>query len=79
MKENIYFSQHGQDFIVDNLIKEPKVIIEVGCVDGLVNSNSFFFEKNYDTSCYLFEPIQSIQNKCKKISLRVFLSVCNFK
>ena len=56
MKENIYFSQHGQDFIVDNLIKEPKVIIEVGCVDGLVNSNSFFFEKNYDTSCYLFEP-----------------------
>ena len=54
--KTVYFSQHGQDFIVDRILKNPNTIVEVGCIDGLRFSNSYFFEKNYNINCHLFEP-----------------------
>ncbi len=61
-----YYSQHAQDFLVDSIIKNPKVMIEVGCIDGLRFSNTYYFEKNYDTKCYLFEPHKDYVNLIKR-------------
>lgn len=56
MNSKKYYSQYGQDFFVDSILKRKKYIVEVGCIDGLKFSNSLFFEKQYESNCYLFEP-----------------------
>tara|TARA_B100001287_G_C22655142_1_gene517296 strand:+ start:83 stop:946 length:864 start_codon:yes stop_codon:yes gene_type:complete len=63
---SLYFSQHGQDFIVDRLIKNPKVMIEVGCIDGLRHSNTYYFEKNSNSLIYLYEPHKDYTELIKK-------------
>ncbi len=47
MKNNFY-GQHGEDFIIYKLLGEKSYgfYVEVGCIDGLRFSNSYFFEKN---------------------------------
>ena len=59
--KNRYYSQRGQDFLVDQLIKSPKVAIEIGCIDGDRLSNTKYFEENYDTLCFLFEPNRNFE------------------
>jgi len=42
-----YYSQHGEDFILDLIFDHKKsgFFVEVGCIDGLRFSNTLFFEK----------------------------------
>ena len=61
-----FYSQHGQDFIVSRCIKKPTSMIEVGCIDGLVISNTYYFEKNFQTKCYLFEPHKDYADLIRK-------------
>src|SRR5665213_2394952 len=41
-----YYSQNGEDFILDLLFKNKKdgFFVEVGCIDGKRFSNTYFFE-----------------------------------
>lgn len=46
MSQNIYYSQHGEDFLLNKLLdKQTGFFVEVGCIDGLRFSNTLFFEK----------------------------------
>lgn len=42
-----FYSQHGEDFLVDKVFKDKKdgFFVEVGCLDGIEFSNTYFFEK----------------------------------
>jgi FkbM family methyltransferase len=42
-----YYSQHGEDFLLDQLFKEKKrgFFVEVGCIDGKHFSNTLTFEE----------------------------------
>src|SRR5688572_3731151 len=42
-----YFSQHGEDFLMNKLFNEKTdgYFVEVGCLDGIEFSNTYFFEK----------------------------------
>ncbi len=45
----IYYSQHGEDFLLEKLFEKEEnngYYVEVGCIDGKVFSNSLFFEEN---------------------------------
>ncbi|MEJ7627566.1 MAG: FkbM family methyltransferase [Ferruginibacter sp.] len=44
---NKYYSQHGEDFILNKIFKNKKkgFFVEIGCLDGIEFSNSYFFEK----------------------------------
>ncbi|MEJ7645121.1 MAG: FkbM family methyltransferase [Chryseolinea sp.] len=43
----IYYSQHGEDFLLDRIFegKSDGFFVEVGCLDGIEFSNSYFFEE----------------------------------
>lgn len=43
----MYYSQHGEDFILDQIFKDKKdgFYVEVGCIDGRRFSNTLFFEE----------------------------------
>lgn len=46
--EEFYYSQHGEDFLLWTLLKEEVdtgYFVEVGCLDGIRFSNTYFFEK----------------------------------
>lgn len=42
-----YYSQHGEDFLINKIFDQKKngFFVEIGCVDGIEFSNSYFFEK----------------------------------
>lgn len=42
-----YYSQHGEDFLVDKIFagKTDGYYVEVGCLDGIEFSNTYYFEK----------------------------------
>lgn len=42
-----YYSQHGEDFLVNKIFhgKRDGCFVEVGCLDGIEYSNTYFFEK----------------------------------
>ena len=44
---DIYYSQHGEDFLVNKIFNDTKtgVFVEIGCLDGIEYSNTFYFEK----------------------------------
>jgi len=52
-------SQNLQDLIVLDLFgfKKKGIFIEAGACDGILNSNTFLLEKNYEWSGLLVEPI----------------------
>lgn len=43
----IYYSQHGEDFLLNKIFKGKAdgYYVEVGCLDGIEFSNTYFFEK----------------------------------
>lgn len=56
---NKYFSQHGQDkFLNEVLFKNKKqgVFLDIGANDGITFSNSYFFEKELGWTGTCFEP-----------------------
>ncbi|HZB15306.1 MAG TPA: FkbM family methyltransferase, partial [Chryseolinea sp.] len=42
-----YYSQHGEDFLVNKIFngKSEGYYVEIGCLDGIEYSNTYFFEK----------------------------------
>ena len=42
-----FYSQHGEDFLVDKIFngKTKGTYVEVGCLDGIEYSNTYYFEK----------------------------------
>ena len=52
-------SQNLQDLIVLDLFgfKKKGVFIEAGACDGILNSNTFLLEKNYEWTGLLVEPV----------------------
>ena len=42
-----YYSQHGEDFLVDKIFKGKTdgYYVEIGCLDGVEFSNTYYFEK----------------------------------
>lgn len=54
-----YYSQHGQDqYLHETFFKERSggTFIEFGALDGLLDSNTLFFERNLDWTGILIEP-----------------------
>ena len=45
---DIYYSQHGEDFLVNKIFGNKKngYYVEIGCLDGIEFSNTYYFEKN---------------------------------
>lgn len=43
----IYYSQHGEDFLLNKIFegKSNGYYVEIGCLDGIEFSNTYFFEK----------------------------------
>lgn len=64
-----YFSQAGQDRIVDNILgqKTGGVFVDVGGYDGVTGSNSLFFEVFRGWSGILVEPAPTQLRKAKTV------------
>ena len=47
MQNDNYYSQHGEDFLLNKIFgnKPNGYFVEVGCLDGIEYSNTYFFEK----------------------------------
>lgn len=54
-----YASQAGQDVVVDKILKQKRggVFVDVGAYDGIMGSNSLFFEQHRAWSGVLVEPM----------------------
>ena len=55
-----YYSEVGQDkFLENNFFKDKRegIFIELGATDGILNSNTYYYEKNLDWTGLLIEPI----------------------
>lgn len=58
------------DIILDNFVFNKKVngfYIECGANDGVTDSISYYFEKNYNWKGILVEPQHELMEKCKKV------------
>ncbi len=58
----MYNSEHGQDkWLNENIFKNKKngVFVEFGAIDGLLTSNTLYFEKSLGWDGLLIEPIKS--------------------
>ena len=44
---DIFYSQHGEDFLLNKIFKDKAdgVYVEIGCLDGIEYSNTYYFEK----------------------------------
>ena len=44
---SVYYSQHGEDFLLNKIFENKKTgyYVEIGCLDGIEFSNTYFFEK----------------------------------
>lgn len=64
-----YFSQAGQDRIVDNILgqKTDGVFVDVGGYDGVTGSNSLFFEVFRNWSGILVEPAPTQLRKAEAV------------
>ena len=42
-----FYSQHGEDFLLNKIFKDKAdgVYVEIGCLDGIEYSNTYYFEK----------------------------------
>lgn len=43
----LFYSQHGEDFLLDKIFngKKDGYFVEIGCLDGIEYSNTYYFEK----------------------------------
>ncbi len=70
-----YYSQHGQDHYIDDLLrhKQDGFFVDIGALDGIAISNTYFFEKYRGWTGICIEPKQDsfeklVQNRtCKCI------------
>ena len=48
MSNATFYSQHGEDFLLNEIFnrKRDGFFVEIGCIDGIEYSNSYFFEKS---------------------------------
>jgi FkbM family methyltransferase len=62
-----FHSQYGEDKILFKLFKERQngVCVEVGALDGITHSNSYFFEQ-IGWKCVLIEPIPELYETIKR-------------
>ena len=44
---NSFYSQHGEDFLLNKIFKGKAdgYFVEIGCLDGIEYSNTYYFEK----------------------------------
>ena len=65
MTDEKYFSQWGQDKIIDQILKGKKkgVYIDIGAHDGITFSNSYFFEKYRNWTGICIEPNPNVFKK----------------
>lgn len=44
---SVFYGQHGEDFLLDKIFREKPngYFVEVGCLDGIEYSNTYYFEK----------------------------------
>ena len=74
-----YFSQDKQDAFVDNYFKQKRngVFLEVGAADGLVYSNTLFFERSRSWTGLLIEPNKEFFETLAKLHRNAYaLNVC---
>lgn len=65
-----YFSQYGQDRWLADLVFQGKrggVFAEIGALDGVLHSNSLFFEKTLGWTGMLAEPQPDLAAQCRKM------------
>ena len=79
----IFYSQQGEDFFIfQNFINkkvEDGIFLEMGACDGVLYSNTLFFEKNLNFKGILIEPSNKyfqnlIKNRKKNICLNLAIS-----
>jgi FkbM family methyltransferase len=60
-----YYSQYGQDQLLNHLLNHKKfgIFIDIGAHDGVTYSNSYFFEKEMQWSGICVEPIPEVFKK----------------
>lgn len=78
MKEN-YFSQYKQDKFLNEVIflnKKEGFFIDIGAHDGILFSNSLFFERVNGWSGICVEPNPSVFNKLMSNRKSINLNVC---
>ncbi len=67
MQEKIFYSQSGQDKIIYEYFfkdyKQPGFFIELGALDGVLISNSLFYEKTLGWNGICIEPTERHYNK----------------
>jgi len=63
-----YFSEHGQDFFVAELLGMLKYgfFVDIGANDGVAFSNSYFFERQLGWRGIAIEPIPGAYDKLKQ-------------
>jgi len=64
-----YYSEHGQDkYLNENVFRNKRegVFVEFGAIDGLITSNTLFFERELGWTGLLLEPIPSMAKKIKE-------------
>ena len=71
---NIYFSQDNQDKFVDQYFKQKRngVFLEVGAGDGIVFSNSLFFERERNWTGLLIEPTRYLFERLLKVHRKAY-------
>ena len=64
---NIFYSQQGEDFLIYRNFINQKVndgiFLELGACDGLLYSNTMFFEKSLGFKGILIEPVKNFYDK----------------
>ena len=78
-KERIYFSQDSQDKLVDDYFKQKTngIFLEVGAGDGIVFSNTLFFERERNWTGLLIEPTRYLFETILKVHRKAYaVNVC---
>ena len=72
--DNLYFSQDNQDKFVDQYFKQKRngIFLEVGAGDGIVFSNSLFFERERNWTGLLIEPTGYLFERLLKVHRKAY-------
>lgn len=72
-----YTSQAGQDFIVDQMMKQKRygTFVDVGAYDGVTGSNTHFLEAHRGWTGVMVEPVPSQAAKAKRARTAPCLSL----
>lgn len=74
-----YYSQFEQDkYINEKIFKNKKngIFFEIGAYDGILSSNSYYFEKNLDWKGVCVEPIENLFNRLKRNRKCICINGC---